>query len=87
MSDGGGGTQRLNNGGDHNHLADDGGGGGAAPSPSKCPNDVMSASMSAAVDLEDPSGGRKRSAGGGYSKRSKFTRPYLHLILLGSRGL
>ena len=76
MSDsGGGGAQRLNNGGDHNHLADDsGGGGGGAKSPAN--NDVMSVSMTAAVDLEnDPSGGRKRSAGAGgasYSKRSEL---------------
>ena len=74
--------QRLNNGGDHNHLADDGGGGGGGGG-TKLPgnNDVMSVSMSAAVDLEnDPSGGnggggRKRSAGAGgvsYSKRSKL---------------
>ena len=68
--------QRLNNGGDHNHLADDGGGGGGTKLPANA--DVMSVSMSAAVDLEtnDPSGGgRKRSAGAGgvsYSKRSKL---------------
>ena len=79
MSDSGSTQQRLNNGGDHNHLTDDsggGGGGGGAKSPAN--NDVMSVSMSAAVDLEnDPSGngGRKRSAGAGgvsYSKRSKL---------------
>ena len=73
--------QRLNNGGDHNHLADDGGGGGGAGTKLTSNNDVMSVSMSAAVDLEnDPSGGgggggRKRSAGAGgvsYSKRSKL---------------
>ena len=71
--------QRLNNGGDHNHLADDGGGGGGGGIKLPGNNDVMSVSMSAAVDLEnDPSGGgggRKRSAGAGgvsYSKRSKL---------------
>ena len=69
--------QRLNNGGDHNHLADGGGGGGGTKLPGN--NDVMSVSMSAAVDLENDlsgsGGGRKRSAGAGgvsYSKRSKL---------------
>ena len=77
MSDSGSTQQRLNNGGDHNHLADDGGGGGGGGAKLPANNDVMSVSMSAAVELENDSSGRKRSAGAGgvsYSKRSKLRK-------------